>query len=177
MPPSFLCEFLGVWHTTRGRNFLAHTYSRCHLSFNWSTPFNTSLFKYFQTNLLLPKPDGPLQMFFLSSSIIAVNKQTWREDTRTLTSKSRTYYEGFTPEEKAQIRKWAVEYGVTVSVHHFSYQSITEWNYRVRVGAQSTSLFFVHSLDQMVMVHGKCTTLHKCVRMHAMSMVTPMQIG
>ena len=68
----------------------------------------------------------PFRRFFLLRVYtVGVIRQALWEDTWTPTSKSRTY-EGFTPEEKAWIRKWAVEDGVTVSVHHFSYQSISE---------------------------------------------------
>ena len=52
---------------------------------------NMSLLKYFQTSSSPPKSDGSLSTVVPSSSIVAVNRQAWGEDTRTLTSKCGRY--------------------------------------------------------------------------------------
>ena len=50
---SFLCEFLGAWYATRGRIFLVHAYSRCHVSFDRSTcPCSRQPHRY--QNLMVP---------------------------------------------------------------------------------------------------------------------------
>ena len=160
---SFLCKLFrgmahmeGMWHATHGRNFLVHAFSRCHPSFDRSTLFNMSLLKYFQTNSSLPKPGGPLLMVVPSSSIVAVDRQVQGENTQTPTSKS-GIYESFIP-EKAWIGKRAVEYDVTASFLHFSYQLIAEGKYCVYVSIGGLFSF----LDQLVM--SGCDYLRNCAR-------------
>ena len=84
--------------------------------------FKMSLFKYFWTKSLLPKPDGPLSMIVLSLSAVAANKKVKKlldmpkgKDTRT---SKRGMYESFTSEEKAWMGKRVTEYSVTVRVCH-----------------------------------------------------------
>ena len=56
---------------------MRHTWKGCGMRIQGVVPpsIDRSLLKYSQTNLLLPKPDGPLQTVFSSSSIVAVNRQ------------------------------------------------------------------------------------------------------
>ena len=76
--------------------------------------------------------------------------------------------------------KWAAEYGVTASVHHFSCQSITEGKYCAYVSTMQVLRIYrlvVRSLNQLAMADSGCGYLRKRARMRAMSMATLMQIG
>ena len=69
-----------------------------------------------------------------------------------------------------QIGKRAAEYGVTASVHHFSYQSIAKGKYCACISIVQLSVLHiysmyrlvVHSLDQLPTVHGGCIYVNVC---------------
>ena len=116
----FSMKFWGVANNTQ-QEFLAHVYSTSYLSFDQSTCPDSSTFRqaHCYQGLMVPFR----QLFLLEYRSCQRTSPRGRHPDN---ASKRGTHESFTHKEKAQIRKWATEYGVTASVHHFSNQLVTE---------------------------------------------------
>ena len=83
-----------------------------------------TLYKFFKRESLLPKPDGPLSAIVPSRSISAANKEVEQLldvelEVSVSVGKRRGWYNFFSPVEKAEFGKRAVEHGVTATIRYW----------------------------------------------------------
>ena len=81
---------------------------------------STGILKYFSTNSSLPAPSGQLSRIVPSRAIVAANLELRQLEKERSKSKKRGTYHKYTPKDRADIAKYAKEYGVKAAKRRFS---------------------------------------------------------